>query len=63
MMLTSPTLDLSHNATCQIFARYSETRVFFRRVNKDSLFKDSPLEEIHNQGLIEQSPNKIEQYR
>lgn len=63
LMLTSPVLELSNNATCQLYTEYSETEVFFRRVNKDQLFANSPLQEVHQKGLIENSPNKIEQYR
>lgn len=64
MALTSPKLDLSKdNATCHLYRLHGEKELFFRFVNKKTIFKDTPLEEVYLTGRLDKSPTPIVHYR
>ena len=64
MALTSPELDLSKdNATCHLYRLHGEKELFFRFVNKKTIFKDTPLEEVYLTGRLDKSPTPIVHYR
>ena len=62
-VLTSPTLDLSDNSTCQLYRKYSERGVFFRHVDKAEVFQATPLQQVYEDGRIDQSPTPVVHYR
>ena len=46
--MTSSSIDvIANNATCQIYTKYAERFVFFRHVNIDTIFRTTPLHELH----------------
>ena len=62
--MTSKTLDLSaSNATCQIFRKYAEHKVFFRYVDVYKVFVGTPLEELQTDGIFAKSDYKMVHYR
>lgn len=53
--MTSATLDLSSNVTCHLYAKYGEKRLFFRHVDASDLAKNTPLQEVFESNLIQDS--------
>lgn len=56
--LTSKTLDLSNNATCHLFKRFGNIRLFFHHVDVDQIFQGTPIEKIHKSGKLGSSVAK-----
>ncbi|TRY70891.1 hypothetical protein TCAL_17248 [Tigriopus californicus] len=44
--LTARQLNLSHNATCQLYSRFNEPRLIFRRVDRAKIFKNTPIQPV-----------------
>lgn len=65
VILTTKVLRLNvDNSTRMLFERYNEKNVFFRYVNKETIFDGTPLEEIARRGLFEERQEyKVVQYR
>lgn len=63
VVFTAQQLDLSHNATCQLFSRYPESRLIFRHVNREKIFKDTPIQTIFERGELDTGPHQIVQNR
>ena len=63
VVMTSSSLDLSHNATCQLYRKYSESKLFFRTVDKASIFKDTALQDVYESGRLDNSPTPVVHYR
>lgn len=61
VVFTAQQLDLSHNATCQLFSRYPESRLIFRHVNREKIFKDTPIQTIFERGELDTGPHQIVQ--
>ena len=64
--MTSPSLNiLANNVTCHIYHKYSGHAVYFLHVNVDSFFKGTPIQHLHEKGLLkhEEEINTIVQYR
>ena len=64
--MTSPSIDvLANNATCQIYKKFAERAVFFRHVDIETVFRGTPLHELHVKGHFkhEKKENTIFQYR
>ena len=64
--MTSGFLDVtSNNATCRIYTEHAGTNVFFRHVNVDTIFKDTPIHRLHLDGHLKYREKKLEivQYR
>ena len=64
--MTSPFLDVfANNATCHIYTKYEGKSVFFLYVNVDTIFRHTPIHQLHLDGNLIH-PNKrttIVQYR
>ena len=57
--MTSPSIDvLANNATYQIYSKFAERAVFFRHVNIDTIFRTTPLHELHVKGHLKQHEEK-----
>jgi hypothetical protein len=51
--MTSPFLDvMANNATCHLYTEHEGKNVFFRHVNVDTIFKDTPIQELHLNGHL-----------
>ena len=64
--MTSPFLDVTaNNATCRVYTEHAGTNVFFRHVNVDTIFKDTPIHKLHLDGHLKYHEKKKEivQYR
>ncbi len=63
VVLTSATLDLAKdNSTCELFQAYEGKEVFFRRVDKDVIFKGTPIQKFYQEGAFERSKTPIVHY-
>ena len=63
VVMTSPILDTSNNATCQVYEKYSNSEVYFRTANKKKIFTGTPLQKLYEDGRIDNSPTPIVHYR
>ncbi len=64
MAMTSPTLELSNNATCHLYHKYiGGGNLRFAYIDKERIFAGTPLESVYQSGKIEGSQYKIVQYR
>ena len=64
--MTSRVLDITaNNATCHIYSEHAGKNVFFRHVNVDTIFKDTPIDRIHLEGHLKhhEKRKEIVQYR
>ena len=64
--MTSPTLNiLANNITCHIYQKFSGRNVYFLHINVDTFFKGTPIQMLHEKGLLkhEEKINTIVQYR
>ena len=53
VIMTSPTLDINtNNATYQLYTKHSENQIFFRYVNVDTIFKGTPIHQLHLNGHL-----------
>ncbi|XP_059092020.1 lactosylceramide 4-alpha-galactosyltransferase-like [Tigriopus californicus] len=59
--LTARQLNLSHNATCQLYSRFNEPRLIFRRVDRAKIFKNTPIQPVFERGDLDRGPNQIVQ--
>jgi hypothetical protein len=52
--MTSPILNVTaNNATCQLYTRFAETKVFFRHVNVNKTFEGTPIDPVFKSGLLD----------
>ena len=64
--MTSPSLNiLSNNITCHLYQKFSGRNVHFLHINVETFFKGTPIQELHEKGLLkhEEEINTIVQYR
>ena len=64
--MTSPSMNiLANNVTCHIYHKYSGQGVHFLHVNVDNFFRGTPIQHLHEKGLLkhEKEINTIVQYR
>ena len=64
--MTSPFLDvMANNATCHLYTEHEGKNVFFRHVNVDTIFKGTPIQDLHLNGNLKHSEERktIVQYR
>ena len=64
--MTSPVLNvMGNNATCHLFSEHADKNVFFRHVNVDTIFKGTPIHQLHVDGWLKSEENRktIVQYR
>ena len=64
--MTSPVLNvMGNNATCHLYSEHAEKNVFFRHVNVDTIFKGTPIHQLHIDGWLKSEENRktIVQYR
>ena len=64
--MTSPVLDvMADNATCHIYAEHAGKNIFFRYVNVDTIFKGTPIHQLHVDGHLKYGELRktIVQYR
>ena len=66
MVSETNSLDISkNNVTCHIYQKYSGHSVHFVYVNVDTIFKGTPIQNLHENGFLkhEKEINTIVQYR
>ena len=64
--MTSPVLNvMANNATCHLFSEHAGKNVFFRHINVDTIFKGTPIHQLHVDGWLKSEENRktIVQYR
>ena len=64
--MTSPFLDVTaNNATCHLYTEHEGKNVFFRHVNVDSIFKGTPIHDLHINGNLKHHEwrKNVVQYR
>ena len=64
--MTSPVLDvMKNNATCHLYSEHAGRNIFFRHVNVDTIFKGTPIHQLHIDGKLKSQENRktIVQYR
>ena len=64
--MTSPSLNISkNNVTCHIYQKYNGHSVHFLYVNVDTIFKGTPIQNLHENGFLKHDKeiNTIVQYR
>ena len=51
--MTSPVINvMANNATCQLYTEHEGKNIFFRYVNVDTIFKDTPIHKLHIDGHL-----------
>ena len=64
--MTSSVLNvMGNNATCHLFSEHAGKNVFFRHINVDTIFKGTPIHQLHVDGWLKSEENRktIVQYR
>jgi len=63
VVMTSRILDLSaDNSTCRLYLKYGEESLFFRFVDKETVFKGTSVQNAYEMGLFEQSATPLAHY-